>query len=77
MSKEGKWLEMVGLITDDMLDTIGVSGSPAEIGRRLVERNQPWAQRTMLNLYDETGDPDAVADLIRAMREALASGEKS
>jgi len=77
MSKEGKWLEMVGLITDDMLDTIGVSGSPAEIGRRLVERNQPWAQRTMLNLYDETGDPDAVSDLIRAMRETLASGEKS
>lgn len=70
MSKEGKWLEMVALITDDMLDEIGVSGAPDEVGRKLVERNQTWADRTMLNLYDETGDPDAVSDLVRALRQA-------
>ena len=69
MSKEGKWFEMMGLITDDMLDAIGVSGTPAEVGRKLRERNAPWADRTMLTLYDETGDPDAVTDLVKAIQQ--------
>ena len=74
MSKQGQWLEMTKLIHDDMLDEIGVCGAPAEVGRRLVERNGPWANRTMLNLYDETGDPDAVSDLVAALREAQPAG---
>ena len=69
MSKEGKWFEMMGLITDDMLDAIGVSGTPAEVGRKLRERNAPWADRTMLTLYDETGDPDAVTDVVKAIQQ--------
>ena len=41
-------------------------GSPAEAGRRLRERNAAFADRTTLMLYDETGDRDAVVDLLRA-----------
>ena len=67
MSKQGRWLEMVGLVTDDMLDTIGVSGRPAEAGRRLRSRNA-WADRTSLVLYNET-EPEAVVDLVRAFKE--------
>jgi probable F420-dependent oxidoreductase len=70
LSKEGKWFEMMGLIGDDMLDQIGVSGTPAQIGAKLAARNGGFADRTMLTMYDETGDPDAVADLVRALREA-------
>src|SRR5436190_1247941 len=33
MSKQGRWMDMVGLVTDDMLDTVGVSGRPADVGR--------------------------------------------
>jgi len=73
LSKQGKWLEMMGLVTDDMLDRIGVSGTPAAVGAKLVARNRAFADRTMITMYDETGDPDAVADLIRAMREAERS----
>jgi len=69
LSKEGKWGEMMGLVTDDMLDEIGVSGTPAEIGAKLADRNASF-DRTMITLYDETGDPDAVTDLIRAIRAA-------
>jgi alkanesulfonate monooxygenase SsuD/methylene tetrahydromethanopterin reductase-like flavin-dependent oxidoreductase (luciferase family) len=73
LSKQGKWFEMMGLISDDMLDAIGVSGTPAQVGAQLVARNRPFADRTMLTLYDETGDPDAVADLVRALRDASRS----
>ena len=66
MSKQGRWMDMVGLVTDDMLDTIGVSGRPADAGRRLRERNA-WADRTSVVLYNELG-PDAVVDLVRAYK---------
>jgi probable F420-dependent oxidoreductase len=67
LSKQGRWGEMIALVTDDMLDVIGVSGRPAEAGRRLRERNA-WADRTSLVLYDET-DGGAAADLVRAFKE--------
>ncbi len=67
LSKEGRWMEMMALVTDEMLDVIGVSGRPAEAGRRLRARNA-FADRTSLVLYNET-EPDAVVDLVRAFRE--------
>jgi probable F420-dependent oxidoreductase len=73
LSKQGKWFEMMGLITDDMLDDIGVSGTPAEVGSRLVARNRSFADRTMITIYDETGDPEAITDLLRAIRTAERS----
>jgi alkanesulfonate monooxygenase SsuD/methylene tetrahydromethanopterin reductase-like flavin-dependent oxidoreductase (luciferase family) len=73
LSKQGKWREMMDLVTDDMLDAIGVCGTPAEAGAKLAARNGGFADRTMLTLYDETGDPDAVGEVARALREA-ASG---
>jgi len=63
LSKEGKWAEMGRLITDEMVDAIGVSGRPSEIGRKLRDRNA-WAQRVTMILYNET-DPDAVRDIVR------------
>jgi probable F420-dependent oxidoreductase len=71
LSKEGKWLEMMGLISDDMLEEIGVSGTPAEVGAKLAARNGGFADRTMITLYDETADRDAVSDLVGALRGAL------
>ena len=64
MSKEGKWLEMIAKIDDDLFDAIGVSGTPSQVGGRLRERND-FADRTTLMLYNET-DPDAVRDVIAA-----------
>jgi probable F420-dependent oxidoreductase len=68
MSKTGQWFEMMQLVTDDMLDVIGVSGTPAAAGRKLRERNA-WAERTSLVLYNEAG-PEAVTDLVRAFKGA-------
>ena len=63
MSKEGKWAEMAGLLTDEMVDAIGVCGTPSEVGKRLRERNA-FAQRTTMILYNET-EPEAVQDIVR------------
>jgi probable F420-dependent oxidoreductase len=66
MSKHGQWAEMMALITDDMLDVVGVSGTPAQVARRLRERND-FADRTNLVLYNET-EPEAVVDVVRGVR---------
>ncbi|MDH3686856.1 MAG: TIGR03617 family F420-dependent LLM class oxidoreductase [Myxococcales bacterium] len=64
MSKEGKWLEMMAEIGDDLLDRIAVSGTPAEVAKRLRERND-FADRSMLIVYDEAGT-GATGDLVSA-----------
>ena len=56
----------MALITDDMLDVVGVSGTPAQVARRLRERND-FADRTNLVLYNET-EPEAVVDVVRGVR---------
>ena len=67
LSKQGAWGEMMKLIDDDMLDAIGVSGTPTEVGRKLRERND-MAARTTLVLYNET-EEDAVGDIVKAIAE--------
>ncbi len=56
---------MSGLVDDALFDRIAVSGTSAEAGRRLRARNAAFADRTTLMLYDETGDRDAVVELLR------------
>ncbi|MBW2242959.1 MAG: TIGR03617 family F420-dependent LLM class oxidoreductase [Deltaproteobacteria bacterium] len=68
MSKEGKWLEMITRIDDDLFDVLAMSGTPAEAGRKLRLRNGGFADRTTLMLYNET-DPEAPVDLVRAAKE--------
>lgn len=64
LSKTGGWLEMMKRIDDTLFDHIAVSGTPAEVGAKLRARNAGFAARTTLMLYDETGDPEAVREVI-------------
>jgi hypothetical protein len=57
---------MMKRIDDTLFDQIAVSGTPAEVGRKLKTRNAGFAARTTLMLYDETGDPEAVREVIAA-----------
>jgi len=70
MSKQGRWSEMIDLVTDDMLDVIGVSGTPAQVAAHLHERNA-FADRTTLVLYNQAG-PDAVTDVVRGLASRFA-----
>lgn len=38
MSKQGEWGPMMGLVTDEMVRTIGVFGTPAECAQQIVDR---------------------------------------
>ncbi|MCP4005122.1 MAG: TIGR03617 family F420-dependent LLM class oxidoreductase [bacterium] len=67
LSKEGRWSEMGSLITDEILDTVGVSGTPCEAGEKLRLRNASFAARTSMVLYNET-DPEALDDVLAGLR---------
>ena len=71
MSKQGRWPEMMELVSDEMLDVVGVSGTPTQVARRLRERNR-FADRTSLVLYNET-EPEAVVDIVRAVHASRAT----
>jgi hypothetical protein len=58
---------MVSHISDEMLDRIGVSGTPVEVGRRLKERCS-FADRVAMIVYDETGDEEALSALTAAAK---------
>ena len=45
LSKEGKWMEMAGLIDDEILNTIAVVGTPAEIAQKIADRFRGKADR--------------------------------
>ena len=38
MSKQGRWAEMGGLISDEMMHTIAACGTPAEIAAHIRDR---------------------------------------
>jgi len=45
LSKKGEWVQMAGLIPDDMLDAFAVSGEPEEIPARILERHGDMVTR--------------------------------
>jgi probable F420-dependent oxidoreductase len=65
LSKEGNWLEMIGFVTDEMLDAFGVSGTPDQVAAKLRQRND-FADRVTMVLYNEAG-PAAVPDIVGAV----------
>jgi probable F420-dependent oxidoreductase len=46
MSKQGRWQEMGGLITDDILDAFGVVGEPDSIAPEMLARYGAFTDRT-------------------------------
>lgn len=72
MTRDNRWQDMPALIDDELIDLVGVSGTPGEAGQALYERNAPFADRTALVLYDEAGD-DAVPELLDSAHSASAA----
>jgi len=48
LSKQGDWVGMGEMITDEMLHTIAVVGTPAEVGAEVVRRYGAFADRVCL-----------------------------
>ena len=70
LSKEGDWAGMSELVTDEVLDTIAICGSPDEVARKLVDRYGDIAQR--ISPVGYTTDEKIAAAVVAALRKALA-----
>ncbi len=50
LSKQGHWNEMAALIEDDLLEAITLRGTPAQVGRQLMDRYDGIAERVALTV---------------------------
>ena len=69
MTRDNRWTGMAALIDDELVDLVGVSGTPEQVGRAIVVRNGGFADRTAFVLYNEAGE-DALPELLDAARAA-------
>ena len=68
-SLEGDWIGMRRLITDEMLDTIAVSGTYESIGRKLHERYAGLVDRiTLYQPYKTLADESRLSFLVRQFK---------
>jgi len=69
MSKAGKWVEMAGLIDDEMLNTFAVTGSVAEVAQKLASRCRGKVNRVSPIIYQQ--DTALLEGLLTAVRAAF------
>ena len=69
LSKAGRWLEMAGLIDDDLLEKIAVLGSPDEIASKLRARCEKFADRVSL-IAPLTPDPATWTSVVRELKRS-------
>jgi probable F420-dependent oxidoreductase len=72
MSKEGRWDEMAGLISDEVLEAIAVVGERREIASKLRERLEGIADGVSLT-HNRAPDPAHWADVVTALRATTAT----
>jgi probable F420-dependent oxidoreductase len=70
LSKLGKWSEMSGLITDEMVATIGVFGTPEECAKEIVRRYGAHAQRVCAYFPNYTPSDELLGEFVTALRRA-------
>ena len=66
MSKQGRWVEMGSLITDDILQEFGVMGAPETIAGQMIERYGSFVDRTSASF--PISDDKQRAEVIAALR---------
>jgi len=69
LSKRGEWDTMTGLVTDEMVDTIAVHGSPDEVAAEIVAR-YGGCDRICAYFPGYAAPDDLIADFVAAMKAA-------
>ncbi|MDI6910928.1 TIGR03617 family F420-dependent LLM class oxidoreductase [Nocardioides sp.] len=67
LSKQGEWAAMVGLVTDEMLETLAVRGTPEECAAEIRRRFGDVAERVCCYFPGYDAPLDQVADLAAAL----------
>lgn len=70
LSKSGDYAAMRALITDEMVERIGVVGSPAECAAEIVRRFGAHADEVCCYFPAYQPDPDAVSSLVAALHSS-------
>ena len=68
LSKDGRWDEMAGLLTDEMVDTFAVCAPVEDLAPRLLARYGTLVQRISVNAPYST-DPDAWSHVVSHLRQ--------
>ncbi len=68
LSKQGRWDDMVPLVTDDILHQMCAVGTESEVAATLHERFGDVAHRVRFNRPGDTPPPARYAALVQAMR---------
>lgn len=76
LSKAGRWTEMSGLISDDMVEEIGVVGTPGQVAAELHRRFGSLAQRVRFNLPGDLPPPSHYAALLAEMRSRAGTSPR-
>ena len=66
LTKKGQWQDIAALITDEMLESIAVSGTPVEVSKQIFDRYGSIATRIAPSIF--SGDPSVTAELIKSLK---------
>jgi len=76
LSKQGDWVTMMGLVDDEMLQTLAVHGTPERCGEEIVARYGQWADRVCVYFPGYHVDDAVVGELAAAIRRASAANPR-
>ena len=72
LSKQGEWTQMAGLITEDMISTIAVHGTPDQVAKEIVERYGAYADRVSAYFPWYAASDELMAEFTAALKAASA-----
>jgi len=72
LSKRGEWRQMSAMITDDMVSTIAVYGTPGQCAKEIVNRYGAWADRVCAYFPNYTAPDDLIGEFAAALKAASA-----
>ena len=69
LSKQGGWAEMANLVTDDMVDTLAVHGTPDAVAAQIMKRYGD-CDRICAYFPGYQAEDDLIADFVSALKAA-------
>ena len=69
LSKKGLWKDMPSLISDEMLESIAITGAPNEVSAIILDRYGSIASRIAPSVF--SGDPELNKELIKSLKDKL------
>ena len=66
LTKKGLWQDIAGLITDEMLEKIAVTGTPSEVSAQIFDRYDNIAARIAPSIF--SGDTAVITELIKSLK---------